>query len=600
MAVSASVMVPTSTLQAQDQAPESGPEPREQDARSVRRLGDVVGAGPDDFSMEIPMMNAPPAAQRPDVSVPDPARNERLQALLDRRAVEGNSADIVEAMDALIGEIRRAGLQALASGDLDTARAQQAALAVLAPDAGIDDQIAAAASARNRIAQQIADLDQAILQNRLLAPAEASAAGHLAQLRELAPDAPATAAAAGRVSGAVRARFDDLLAEAQLIEAAEWLIAVDSTLDVGLDLPAWRQDLRMARRERISMLEQEVRRAIRARELGTVGGALDRMAALGASDAVMAPLQSDLQRLQRYGEFAPGQRFSDALAQSGSGPEMIVVPSGSTRLGSPPGESGRFRDEGPVFTVKMERGFALSETEITVRQFREFARATGYRTDAERAGRSNVFDARSSEIVVQRFVDWQQDALGDRAADDLPVVHVSFNDARAYVEWLARETGEAYRLPSEAEFEYALRAGTATRFWWGNGSPENGTENLAGDGDRLERGQRWSDAFEDYRDGYWGPAPVGVFRANPFGLYDMGGNVLEWTADCWVGGYQDPPADGSARTRDDCQRRALRGGAWSNGPSSSRSAYRLSGPADFSDARVGFRVARDLVEARIP
>ena len=596
MAASATVTVFSTTLKAQDEVPEAESEPGEEDSRSVRRLGDVVGAGEDEYSMDIPVMAAPPADERPDISVPDPERNARLQALLDRRAVKGNAQEVVEELNLLVVEIRQAGLQALASGDMDTARARQSALAELAPDAGINNEIAAAVLARDRFERLTEELDQAVVQNRLLAPPEASAAWHLARLRELAPDSAATLAAGERVAEALRARFDELLAEDQLAAASAWIEAVEGALDLGLDMPAWREDLRSVARELIGTLEQEARRAIRVREPGTVSAALDQMAALGASDAVMRPLQSELRRLRRYGDYAPRQRFSDALSQSGRGPEMVVVPAGTARLGSSPGERGRFSDEGPAFTVEIERGFALSETEITVGQFREFVRATDYRTDAERAGRSYVFDDRSSEIIELRFVDWQQDYRGNRAADELPVVHVSFNDARAYAQWLARETDEPYRLPSEAEFEYALRAGTQTRFWWGNGSPDDETENLAGDGDRLGRGQRWSDAFEDYRDGHWGPAAVGTLQANPFRLYDMGGNVLEWTADCWFDSYNDPPLDGSARTRDDCASRVLRGGAWTNGPSSSRSAYRLSGSVEFSGARVGFRVARKLVD----
>lgn len=603
MAVSAISMVPASMLDAQEEASESGAGPREEDPRSVRRLGDVVGAGQTDFMMDIPVMDAPPTGERPDVSVPDPDRNARLQALLDRRASAGEVPEVVEALEALIVEIRDAGLRALAAGDLEDARARQSALAVLAPEAGIATRIAAEVAARNRIERQNRELARAIDENRLLAPPEGSAAWHLRRLSELAPDAAITAAASEQLAEALRARFDKLLSEKLLTEAAAWIDAVEDAPAVGLDMPAWREALRVATRERIGTLEQTARRAIRSGESGAARAALGELNALGAEDALLVPLQSELDRLQRYGDFAPGQRFSDALSQSVpqsvSGPEMVVVPTGSVRLGSPPDERGRFSDEGPSFTVEIKRGFALSETEITVSQFGQFARATGYRTDAERAGSSNTFDERTSEITGQRFVDWQQNYLGNRAADDLPVVHVSFNDARAYAEWLARETGKPYRLPSEAEFEYALRAGNATRFWWGDGSPENETENIAGDSDRLGRGQRWSDAFDDYRDGFWGPAPVGTFRANPFGLYDMGGNVLEWTADCWFDGYDDPPVDGSARIRNDCARRVLRGGAWSNGPASCRSAYRLSGRADFSDARVGFRVARDLVETGI-
>jgi formylglycine-generating enzyme required for sulfatase activity len=588
-------MLAASTAAAQEESSEPTGGPEEEESRSVLRLGDVVGGGEDEFSMDVPVLDAPPAGERPDVSLPDPERNARLQRLLDQRAAGRESAEVAEAFDVLLVEIREAGLQSLAAGDLVGARARQAALAVLAPEAGISDEIAAWISARDRVARLSDQLDQAIAQDRLLVPADDSAAWYLEQLRQSAPNPTTDTGEAGeRLAAALRARFDEFLAAEQLVEASDWLAAVDGAPDLGLDLPDWRQALRAARVERIDNLEQEARRALRARNVAAARSALEQLVAFGAEDSIMRPLQADLRRLQRYGDFAPGQRFSDRLA-AGRGPMMIVVPAGSARLGSPPGEPGRFGDEGPVFTVEIERGFALSETEITVGQFRRFVQATDYRTDAERTGSSNVFDERGSQIIEQRFVDWQQDYLGNRAGDDLPVVHVSFNDARAFAEWLASATGEPYRLPSEAEFEYALRAGTVTRFWWGSDSPANETENVAGDRDRLGRDLRWSDAFDNYRDGYWGPAPTGSLRPNPFGLFDLGGNVLEWTADCWINDYNDPPIEGSARTRGDCGRRVLRGGAWSNGPSSSRSAYRLSGTAGFSDARVGFRVARDLV-----
>lgn len=591
----ATAILAGSTVLAQDESTESSAESDRQESRSVLRLGDVVSGGQDEFSLDIPVIETPPAGERLDVTVPDPERNARLQELLDQRAIDAESAELAAALEALVAEIRAAGLQALAAGDLDGARARQAALTVLAPDAGISEEIAARVAARNRLAGQSEAFDQAIAAGRLLAPADDSAAGYLERLRELAPDSTTAQEAARRLASAVRERFEERLSAGRLSDAADWLEAIDRAPEIGLDLDDWRLALRTERVERIGTLEAEVLRALQARDVAAARRLLGDLVVLGAGDSAIEPLQSELQSLQRYGDFAPGQAFSDRMAAAGNGPMMVVVPAGSARLGSPPGEPGRFGDEGPVFRADFARGFALSESEITVGLFRQFVQATDYRTDAERTGRSNVFDQRGSQIIRQRFVDWQQDYLGNRASDDLPVVHVSFNDAVAFAEWLARETGEPYRLPSEAEFEYALRAGTVTRFWWGNGPPADETENVAGEGDRLRGDVRWSDAFAGYRDGFWGPAPVGSFRPNPFGFYDLGGNVLEWTADCWVNGYDDPPVDGSARIRGDCSRRVLRGGAWSNGPSSSRSAYRLSGSTDFSDARVGFRVARDLM-----
>jgi formylglycine-generating enzyme required for sulfatase activity len=176
----------------------------------------------------------------------------------------------------------------------------------------------------------------------------------------------------------------------------------------------------------------------------------------------------------------------------------------------------------------------------------------------------------------------------------MPVIHVSWRDARAYANWLAERTGLGYRLPTEAEFEYALRARSQSRYWWGERSPETPLENLTGDADLSPNGANWSVAFARYSDGHWGPAPVGSFPANPFGLHDMAGNVMEWTEDCWHDSFVRAPSDGSAWVNPGCGERVIRGGSWSSTPEMSRSAYRLAGSETSNDIRVGFRVARDL------
>jgi formylglycine-generating enzyme required for sulfatase activity len=174
------------------------------------------------------------------------------------------------------------------------------------------------------------------------------------------------------------------------------------------------------------------------------------------------------------------------------------------------------------------------------------------------------------------------------------VVHVSWNDATAYVRWLASGTGKPYRLPSESEFEYALRAGRAAVYWWGDGVPPKALENLTGERDVSPRRRQWSTYFEGYEDGYWGPAPVGSFEGNPFGLNDMAGNVGEWVQDCWHDTFMRAPVDGSAWLNPGCRLRTIRGGYWASSPDQARAAYRLSANPDRHDARIGFRIARDL------
>jgi formylglycine-generating enzyme required for sulfatase activity len=215
-------------------------------------------------------------------------------------------------------------------------------------------------------------------------------------------------------------------------------------------------------------------------------------------------------------------------------------------------------------------------------------------TDAEKLGTSATYDEASGRIADRHGISWRDDYRGDRAAPALPVVHVSWNDAHAYLQWLSQHTGKHYRLPSEAEFEYAVRAGSAARYPWGDGNPERALGNFTGEGDRSPSKRSWSQAFPHYSDGFWGPAPVHSFAANGFGLFDMDGNVSEWAEDCWHDNYVRAPRDSDAWVNPGCERHVVRGGSWGSDPLQVRSAFRIAAPAETRSARVGFRVARDL------
>ena len=175
-----------------------------------------------------------------------------------------------------------------------------------------------------------------------------------------------------------------------------------------------------------------------------------------------------------------------------------------------------------------------------------------------------------------------------------PVIHVSWDDAKAYAEWLSKKTGESYRLPSEAEWEYAARAGSTTKYHWGNDIGRN-KANCSGrsrkPGSRC--GSQW-DALST--------APVGSFQPNRFGLFDMHGNVVEWVEDCYqpstkpqtLESYQGAPTNGSAWTSGSCDYRVLRGGSWLNRPGDLRSADRNWDRPHNRDTGLGFRLAQDL------
>ena len=157
-----------------------------------------------------------------------------------------------------------------------------------------------------------------------------------------------------------------------------------------------------------------------------------------------------------------------------------------------------------------------------------------------------------------------------------------------------QHTGKHYRLLSEAEYEYVMRGGTDTPYWWGSGTPARVVENLPGSRDRSPLRRSWTHAFRGYRDGYWGDAPVGHFATNPFGLYDIDGNVSEWVQDCWHDNYTRAPRDGSAWVNPGCGLRMIRGASWGSSPEQARSAYRIAATPDTRSGRVGFRVAREL------
>lgn len=429
-----------------------------------------------------------------------------------------------------------------------------------------------------------------------LAPRGASAVSAFREAQALVPDLLPAREGLQSIETALLERAAAAAAAGRFDEAAQDLTRAGRLGLDGVRLQDARAALAQQRTEAAALALADVDTALQRLDLQQ---ASRRLAQAERIDPLASGLDERNRRLalaRRYGHFQPGQRFADTLIGGGSGPEMVVIPHGRFVMGAVPGEDGARDNEGPPHTVRFERGFALAVRETTVAEFARFVAATGHVTVAERRGRSTVYDERSGRMVELRGADWRRgfDGRSDAAAEN-PVLHVAFADAAAYAEWLAVRSGQSYRLPSEAEFEYALRAGSTDPWSWGRTVPRSAAPgNLTGDGDRSPQGRRWGQPIRGWDDGAWGPTAVGRYPVEGFGTFDLIGNVSEWVEDCWHDSYRRAPDDGRAWVNPGCAERVVRGGSWASTLDQARSSFRLQVPVGLSSARVGFRVARDL------
>ncbi len=275
------------------------------------------------------------------------------------------------------------------------------------------------------------------------------------------------------------------------------------------------------------------------------------------------------------------ERFRDCAVC----PEMVALPAGTFRMGSPLSEQGRQGHEGHVRVVSIGASFAIGRHEVTVSEFRRFVDQTGY------SAGSSCWATKGRKMKNRKGRDWRNPGFDQSGRH--PVVCVSWDDAQAYAAWLSRETGEAYRLPSESEWEYAARAGTVTARHWGEGESDQCRHANGAD---ASTDSFWTDfIFEaGCNDGHARTSPVGTYASNDWDLHDMLGNVLEWTGDCWNHSHAGGPVDGSAWEDGDCSRRVARGGSWANKPSVLRAAARFQDTTGIRSFNIGFRVVRTI------
>ncbi|HEY5701426.1 MAG TPA: SUMF1/EgtB/PvdO family nonheme iron enzyme [Gammaproteobacteria bacterium] len=246
-------------------------------------------------------------------------------------------------------------------------------------------------------------------------------------------------------------------------------------------------------------------------------------------------------------EPAAAKEFRDALKSGGEGPVMVTIPAGTFQMGS--GGHSVDADERPQHPVTVG-AFASSKYEVTFEEYEKFAKSTG------------------RKAPDNQFMD----------KDTHPVINVSWDDAYAYTQWLSKETGKKYRLPSEAEWEYAAGAGTTTTFWWGFKVGENNAHCFDCNTGLNPRQ----------------PTRVGRFKPNPFGLYDTAGNVMEWVHDCYHPDYNGAPENGGVWEGGDCSSRIARGGAYGNTSKSIRAQKRNKWRSNVGKDSVGIRVVREV------
>ena len=514
-----------------------------------------------------------------------------------QRTEPGNAADarmLEQARAALLAQ----GNAALATVDDDAslrhAQRHGSVLRILWPDADDVRTYVQAVDRAGRARDLAVAGEVALAAGDLLGNDGALARFH--QALAIWPAHPRASRGIGSVEAALLREAEAQAAEGDFVKAHATLVQAQQVRHHPQTIAAARGRIELMRAMRVRRLRDEGLIA-----LGDGDGlqvARERLANMlhiaRPGDPAALELRQRIDLATHYGVFRPGQVFTDGMADGGRGPDLVVVPHGAFMMGAAEDEPDSSDAERPRHLIRLDRGFAMMRKEVTVGEFRRFVQATGFTPRATQREHSLAYDVRSGNFVRGSGIDWQSAYDGSPATADLPVIHVTARDAEAYATWLSEQTGASYRLPSEAEFEYALRAGSQARYPWGDGGPSPGIENLTGGNDVSPQGRRWSNAFPGYGDGHWGPAPVGSFAPNAFRLHDMAGNVSEWIADCWHQGYRRAPANGAAWVNPGCRDRMYRGGSWASAPAQVRSAWRASGGSDVTNARVGFRLVRQL------
>jgi formylglycine-generating enzyme required for sulfatase activity len=561
--------------------------------RRVRRLGDTES---NEWEMDLSIPAGPSETQHnTGYDLPDEEQNQQLQGILSTLATRPGDKTALSNLDALLSDVLNQADQLATLGQLDE---MQHLLGVVRNVNPQQDGLSAAfqklQDLRN-IGSWLLAASQAMENDHILEPEGRNALHFLDQVFAIDPDNQLVKAGLLRSQRILINRALEAARELDFESAEEWLYEASLVREPQDLVEEAQEEVSSFQLRQVDNIEQQISDAIDAKDFDRAEFVMIDLIALIGNDTRVQNLRKKLSAARIYGLYSPGEVIRDGLRDvEGTGPAVVVIKAGSFLMGSPDNERDRNDNEGPQHRVTITRGFAMGVHEVTVAQFRQFVEESRYRTQAETVGNSRVYDEGSARIAERDGISWQHDYEGAQARDNDPVIHVDWYDAQAYVSWLSKQTGHNYRLPTEAEFEYAIRAGSVSPYWWGNDRPEELVENLTGGDDESSSGRRWTTGFRNYDDGYWGPAPAASFKPNSLGIYDLAGNVSEWIEDCWHQTYTLAPTDGSAWVNPGCKRRVVRGGYWASSKDQTRSAARISANVNLHGPRVGFRVARDL------
>jgi formylglycine-generating enzyme required for sulfatase activity len=497
------------------------------------------------------------------------AQRDKLVAARDatsdqaRLAAEKKAADEAKAAEA---ERQRLATQAAAEARNGAERQKALAEAKAAEDARLAAEKRAAETARLAAEKKAADEAKAAEAARLIAEKKAAEDARLAAQKKAAEEAKAAEAA--RLAAERKAAEDARIAEAARAKAAQDTKAAQAQAETNTKIAAVLPgDGRLGQQATTQMQHP------------TACSGAPQTVSLSPDAAGALSLPQEC-----------GLKPKDSFKECQNCPEMVVVPAGEFLMGSSQDEIDNdlaIANEAPQHKVAVKQSIAIGRFEITRDQYTAFVNASGYKG----SGRCVTFEQNvPRERENRSYLD-----PGYVQAGNHPAVCVSWNDAQAYGDWLSKTTGKTYRLPSEAEYEYAARAGGTARYGFTD-DPANLCRFVNGaDQTAKTAGLPPTAPYMACSDGFPFTAPAGSFAPNAFGLHDLIGNVWEWTADCYVDNYRSAASDSAPRNETGCTAHAVRGGDWFSTAASLRPAVRAKASPDAHNDDIGFRVARVLL-----